>query len=270
FYYPAGETLHPAQYSVLARPSFNEAISLVFGNLLPNTGMFHGFEYFQEIDAFSRRPYLKFLAFADRLDAEKRFRLLGALNVKYLISFRPLPEKGITLVRHFAEYPSWLYKIDRTVPRVYIVNRTTIEKDSKQVLQRLASADFDPAQEVLLDADLAIPQPRRLIASAEIIRYENQAVSIKASLNDSGILVLADSYYPGWNAYVDGKQETIYRANLFFRAVPLSAGTHTVEFRYEPRSFTIGLAVSMTTLLLVLVISIFLYWRKRSRNICPE
>lgn len=267
FYYPAGETLHPAQYSVLARPSFGEAISLVFGNLLPNTGVFHGIDYFQEIDAFSRRPYLSFLSFADRLDPEQRFRLLGALNVKYLVSFRELRKDGITLVRYFPEYPSWLYEIDRTVPRVYVVNKSVVETNSMQILRRLASLDFDPNQSVVLDEDLANRPARPVLATARIVRYENQAVTVQVSLNDSGILVLADSYYPGWKAYVNGKEEAIRRANLFFRAVLLSAGTHTVEFRYEPRSFAIGRAVSIITLLGILVSSIFLYVRKRRQNL---
>jgi len=267
FYYPAGATLHPSGYSVLSRPSFKEALSLVYGNLLPNSGVFHGFDYFQEIDAFARRPYLIFLNFADRADAEKRFRLLGTLNVSHVVSFRVLQEKGITLLRHFPEYPSWVYKIDSTVPRVYVVNKSTVDENSEQVLQVLASPDFNPLQEVVLNRSAGITPRGKLIATAKIGRYENQLVTVHASLNDSGILVLADSYYPGWNAYVDGKETEILKANHFFRAVPLSAGTHTVEFRYEPRSFAIGRAISILTLLSIVAISIFLYFRKRRQKL---
>jgi hypothetical protein len=265
FYYPTGETLHPAQYAVLARPSFREAISLVFGNFLPNTGMFHGFEYFQEIDAFSRRPYLDFLSFADRADPETRFRLLRTLNVKYVISFRELPEHGIRLVRYFSEYPSWLYMIERPVPRVYVVNKTLVETNSKEILRQLGSPDFDPMQEVVLDTELAIKPQHPLVATATIVHHENQSVTVQASLNDSGVLVLADSYYPGWKVYVDGREEVIRRANLFFRAVPLPAGSHTVEFRYEPRSFTIGLAISIATLFAILATSVICCMRQRKK-----
>jgi Bacterial membrane protein YfhO len=261
FYYPPGETLHPAEYSVLARPSFREAISLVYGNLLPNSGVFYGFDYFQEIDAFARWPYLKFLNFADPLDQEKRLRLLGTLNVKYVISFRELPGDGITLARYFPEYPSWLYEIQRTVPRVYVVNKSVVETNATQILRRLASLDFDPNQAVVLDEDLANRPARPLLATAKIVRYENQAVTIDVSLNDSGILVLADSHYPGWKAYVDGKEEIIRRANLFFRAVSLPAGNHKVEFRYEPWSFKVGLTISLVTLFFLVVISMIIYFR---------
>jgi hypothetical protein len=259
FYYPAGSTLHPAQLSILARPSYVGSIALVYSNLLPNSGVFYGFDYFQEIDAISRRPYLDFLEFADHADPETRFRLLGALNVKYLISFRPLTEEGVTLIRNFPQYPSWLYKIDKPVPRVYVVNKSTVQNNSRKVLQRLGSSDFDPMKEVVLDSDPGIETRSALVATSKITRYENQELTIRASLNDTGVLVLADSYYPGWQAYVDGRQQKIHRANLFFRAVVLPKGNHTVEFRYEPRSFTIGLTVSVMTLCGLVLVSGYLY-----------
>ncbi|HEU4344187.1 MAG TPA: YfhO family protein [Candidatus Binatia bacterium] len=265
FYYPGRETLHPAQYSVLARPSFEGAISLVYNNLLPNTGVFHGFHYFQEIDAFSRRPYLAFLNFTDRADPELRFRLLRALNINYVISFRPLPELGITLIRHFPEYPSWLYRLDGTVPRTYVVSKSIVESNPTQVLRRLASPEFDRMQEVVLDQEPGIRPQRPLLATTNIVRYGNRAVTIHASLNDSGILILADSYYPGWKAYVDGQEASILKANYFFRGVALPAGDHTVEFRYDPLSFKIGWVISLLSLTAVGLVTLWRYLSRREK-----
>jgi len=266
FYYPAGKTLHPAEYSILAQPSFEGAIALVYANLLPNSGVFFGLDYFQEIDAFSRWPYLAFLNFADRADPEARYRLLAALNVKYIISFRHLPEGAISSLRYFPQYPSWLYKIERTVPRVYVVNQAMKETNSDDVLRRLSSSNFDPFKSVVIEEDLRVIPRQPLAATAKIIRYENQSVVIRATLNSAGVLVLADSYYPGWKAYVDGREQRILRANLFFRAVKLSRGDHTVEFCYRPRSFAIGLAVSMSTLCALTLMSVFVYLRRRARR----
>ena len=100
---------------------------------------------------------------------------------------------------------------------------------------------------------------KKFAAQARITRYTNQNVVIQTALNGSGILVLADSYYPGWRVYVDGKEQEIRRANLFFRGVPLSAGKHVVEFRYEPRSFVLGLFLSVIFLTAVILWSVFLF-----------
>jgi uncharacterized membrane protein YfhO len=87
-----------------------------------------------------------------------------------------------------------------------------------------------------------------LRASANIARYEDSSVSIHVTSNDDAVLVLADSYYPGWRAYVDGSEIDILRANYFFRAVRVPPGNHFIEFKYEPRSFELGLLISLWTL----------------------
>jgi hypothetical protein len=259
FYYPAHSNLHPSFY-VLVRdtpPSFSEVPAIIFSNLLPNTGVFHGFEYMQEIDALRRWPYLSFLNFADKQSPREVFRLLGALNVQYITSFQVLPEDGITLVRHFPEHPSWLYKIDAFVPRVYVVGKAVTENQPWRVLERLSNEHFDPLQEVILDQPVTPHSPREFRAHAQIADYGDQRATVKASLNHDGILVLADSFYPGWHAYVNGKEAEILRANLFFRAVVLPAGEHVVEFRYEPRTLKVGLVISITTLLCLIFSMIF-------------
>jgi hypothetical protein len=248
FYFPSGRNLHPSSVTVLGQPTLKESIELSYRNVLPNAGLLSGVDYFQEIDALGRQQYTDFLFFANQLDFTSQMKLLRTFNIEHLLSFRPLAGKDIILVGHFPESFSWLYKIERTVPRAYVVNNTMVEKDSKQVLRLLSSAGFDPTREVVLDSEIPMPPARQLRATAEIVRYENEIVTIVTSTNNEGILVLADSYYPGWKAFVDGQEVMIRRANLFFRAVPLPAGNHTVEFRYEPRSFTIGLAVSSVTL----------------------
>ena len=266
FYFPSGRDLHPSSVTIMGRPTLKESIALSFKNVLPNAGVLYGVDYFQEIDALGRQPYTDFLFFANQLNFKNQMKLLRTFNVKHLLAFSPLAEKSITLIRHFPDNFSWLYKIEGTIPRAYVVNKTAVEKNSNQVLRLLSSDEFDPTQEVVLESEIAIPPMHQLRATAKIVRYENERVTIAASADNEAILVLADSHYPGWKAFVDGREEVIRRANLFFRAVPLPAGNHTVEFRYEPRSFTIGLVISVVTLIaLAVVTAVFAF---RSRNNC--
>ncbi len=135
------------------------------------------------------------------------------------------------------------------------------------MLRLLSGAGFDPTLEVVLDRGILISPARQLKATAKIVRYENELVTIATSADNEAILVLADSYYPGWKAFVDGREEVIRRANLFFRAVPLSAGNHTVEFRYEPRSFTFGLVISAATLVALAVVTAILPFRAARKTV---
>jgi hypothetical protein len=250
FYLPRLGQLHPAYYTFSERP-FASAAASVFANLIPNSGVFYGLDYMQEIDALGRKPYDLFLEIGKSLPPERLCNLLGALNVKYLITLQPLPPGGARLVRHFPEHPSWLYQITRLIPRAYIVSEVAVEGDDRKTLERLSSPKFDPLREVILEKPLSSSLKGGSGGDARIVRYENQSVLIHARLASPGVLILADSFYPGWRAYVDGKEKKILRANFFFRAVALEAGDHWVEFRYRPRSFAVGLAVSLATLCLL-------------------
>ena len=255
-FFPSSRDLHPSSVTVQGKPTLEESIKLSFKNLLPNAGLFYGVDYFQEIDALGRQPYTDFLFFANRLDFSAQVKLLRTFNVKYLVAFQPLPEKGTRLAGQFPNSFSWLYEIEETLPRAYVVNRSVVEKNAKQVLQLLSGTGFDPVREVVLDREIPVSQTHQLKATAKIVRYENGRVTIATSADNEGILVLADSYYPGWRAFVDGREELIRKANLFFRAVPLPAGNHTVEFRYEPSLFTVGLVISVATLTALALVTI--------------
>jgi hypothetical protein len=220
----------------------------------------------QEIDALGRAPYDVFLTTAKNLPPERFYPLLGALNIKHISSFSPLPEGEIELVRHLPDYPLWLYRVKQPVPRVYVAAAVEHETDPARTLDRLASEDFDPFVEENLDQPVTLALKNGFRGQARIAEYKSQAVTIRASLDDAGVLVLTDSFYPGWNAYVNGTQEKIYRANLFFRAVPLPAGDHIVEFRYEPTSFKIGILLSLLTFAGVISTTLIFILRKSKQK----
>ena len=270
FYYPHGRNLHPSYFSIARPPStpFNEVASIVASNLLPNFGVLFGFDYMQDINALSKESYIVFLKFINQIEPERQFRLLGALNIKHVVSFRALEAPGIQLVRHFPQYPSWLYRVENTLPRVYVVGRSKVERDPSKVLEALSSGNWDPWQEVMLDEAVTPTTTGDFEGQAKIVEYGNQRVVIRTSSKSDGILVLTDSFYPGWRVYVDGEERKILRANYFFRAVRLLPGDHRVEFKYDPYSFKIGLVISLTTLLLITLVSLYLFWKGRRTLLC--
>ncbi|MFN3690298.1 MAG: YfhO family protein, partial [Fimbriimonadales bacterium] len=61
-------------------------------------------------------------------------------------------------------------------------------------------------------------------------------------------LLITDTWYPGWQATVNGESAPLLRANGAFRAVPIPTGEATVEMRYRPRSFQLGALLSAVSL----------------------
>jgi uncharacterized membrane protein YfhO len=104
------------------------------------------------------------------------------------------------------------------------------------------------------------------ISSAQIVAYAPERVVVHTSSATPGVLVLADAFYPGWRASVDGEAAAIYPANVLFRAVPLPAGEHTVVFTFEPSSWRLGLAVAGLGLLLMAVLGLLASWGFRRRR----
>jgi len=87
--------------------------------------------------------------------------------------------------------------------------------------------------------------------NVQITEYRLNSITLDAFLDINGFLFTSEIYYPGWKAYVDGKESKIYKANYIFRAVYLTQGFHTIVFKYEPFSFQIGLYLSVLTLLFI-------------------
>ena len=108
------------------------------------------------------------------------------------------------------------------------------------------------------DAGLTAPVSGadRPIVAARSVSNEPSQVVIEADASEPGMLVLTDTFYPGWVARVDGEPREILRANYLFRAVSLEAGRHRVVFRYQPWSFRLGVALTATSLVAVVAVSV--------------
>lgn len=247
FFASAYSTLHPI--AVLFPGARSPAEDIAFGieSLRPNTGRLWGANYVQDIDALARDSYDRLRAVAQELSPDRLYRLLANLNVQYLISQQPLSGESVSLVRYFPKYPLWLYRIEQVVPKAYIVPQSVYEVEPMKIIRRLAAPDFDPAKEVILERPLYLKASGSFDAVAKITAYSHANVRIHASLNQRGILVLTDSFYPGWKVVVNGQEQEILRANVFFRAVQLAPGDHRLDFVYKPVSVRWGLGVSLVT-----------------------
>jgi len=99
----------------------------------------------------------------------------------------------------------------------------------------------------------AAPPPVDACVGDEQPQFQTYAASrviVRANMACRGMLVLSDTYYPGWRAYVDGKRVPIYEVNFGMRGVVVPAGSHEVRFSYRPASVYAGAALTLLGLLL--------------------
>ncbi len=137
------------------------------------------------------------------------------------------------------------------LPRARLVGDVVILPDD-QVMPHMLSDDFDPARQVVLSDPPPIDLPGGEVAgSVEWVERNNNDMTLRVSADRPAVLVLADNWFPAWRARIGDEEVPVLRANHSLRAVPISAGEHTVEFYYESDQLTWSLRLTLLSLAVV-------------------
>ncbi|HUV47189.1 MAG TPA: YfhO family protein, partial [Candidatus Bathyarchaeia archaeon] len=104
--------------------------------------------------------------------------------------------------------------------------------------------DFSFSKTVILEKDLPQEFEEPKVQRLQLIQDEDQKLVVKTQTEKDSILVIADSFYPGWQAKIDNKKIVLFPANLNQRALILPQGNHTIELKYYPRKFFAGVAIT--------------------------
>lgn len=156
-----------------------------------------------------------------------------------------------------------IFENTRALPRAWLASEVQVltEPEMLEVIHtgKLQNGrPWEPQRVALVESPLDFKTgPVDDAASAEVASHEPNRVTLKARTAAPAILVLSENHYPGWRAYVDGRAVETLRVNYNLRGVPLPAGEHSVEFIYRPKSGLIGAAISVLTL-----ITLLLWWQR--------
>ena len=190
--------------------------------------------------------------------------LLDLLNVRYIV-VPAVTQPDQSVLRELKDTNPTVYSDERVdvlenrdaLPRAWIVHSAK-QVARTETLELLDSGEVDPRQTALLErAPPHLSSPDDASADRALLKtYGADGISLRTSTGAPGLLMLSETYYPAWKAYVDGRPAPLYVADHVLRAVPVPAGEHTVELRYESWSLRIGLAVSLTSYLLLIALAV--------------
>lgn len=167
----------------------------------------------------------------------------------------------------------WVYQRGRTLPLARLVTQAEIIPDAVQATARVHQPDFDPATTVILEdePDCALTNGEMggtpALSGAEvavITEKSNGYWQIQTSSPAPALLILSETAYPGWRVFVDGVEQEWQTAYTAVRATCVPAGEHTIEWRYQPRSYAIGGILSLLGLVLVGTAVWRKPWQRRS------
>jgi hypothetical protein len=235
----------------------NGAVRRVFHDFIKSYGNpadRHWFDESVNLDAYSGQHVEVLLSTAPRPGANNCMGLAGWADMKLgTPSFNLVYDKEVRI-----------YEYSSVLPRAAVFYQAEMAATEEKAMTRLVDPEFNVLQRVVVtSSSLNRPiarqieemnsNPARDAMPAEIVRLESREIDIDASLDRRGILVLNDTNYPGWKAYVDGKEVSILSANYLFRGVLIESGHHHLAFRYAPISFRAGTVISVLSAIGLLV-----------------
>jgi hypothetical protein len=200
--------------------------------------------------------------------------LLDLYNVKYVVTSEPLEniDPGVDLSKFELVRQDYyaVYLNKKVLPRAFVAPCLITFPDDDSVAEALNSTYFDPWKHVLL-SNPGAPEPSAwwinpcvpIEEVPNILEYTPTKITRSLSSPREGYLVISDNYYPGWTAFVDGNPSEVMRADLTFRSIKITSGTHTVIVFYDPKVFRLGF--SLTIISITGLAFFFLRARRRTR-----
>ena len=210
-----------------------------------------------------------------RNDDQVPINILNLLNVKYVVSTGSLDNTHFRLV---LDGKIKVYENRGCLPRAFFAEKLLLSENEEKVLGSMNHTSFDPARMVYVSKRELEKLQGKFISEPEgetgeafsgsiaFTDYQPNSISLKTQSNKARFLVLADNYYPGWKAYVNGKEKPVLRVDYTLRGLLLEKGTNTIVFAFKPQSFFWGASVTVMTLTGLLAALFFLRPRQSRRS----
>ena len=192
-------------------------------------------------------------------------RYIDVSGIKYMLTSYEVTDNNFSLLysQKVKEKTIYLYEYKPYIGRFLLFGKARFVNDDREMINKLIDRNIDLNKELIIIGEAALnkQESKAIKGNVRLISYKANKAVLESNTDNDAFLYVSDTYYPGWRAYVDGKETKIYRANLAFRAVEVPKGKHTVVFRYVPMSFYIGLCLTIFGILLCIWL-----WRRDKKT----
>jgi Bacterial membrane protein YfhO len=168
--------------------------------------------------------------------------VLDLMGTRYVVtSVKSAPRfAALPKFRHVASLPgNELFENLTVIPRFFVVH---------EVRQGGSLAGVDFRRIALTEEPIPVaPASGDGADAVRVVRYEPDAVELDVQARGSGLLVASETEYPGWRAWVDGREAAIHRVDVALRGVVVPDGAHRVRMEFRPGILWAGLGVTLAT-----------------------
>ena len=143
---------------------------------------------------------------------------------------------------------NFLYNYVASLPVVYLADSTVQLKDTL-LAQPGAGCKYAFTETIQSEGDICttgngVPVIKKMSANF---------FEVEAATKSASFLVLTQNYHYHWKAWIDDRPVIIYKTNSSFMGTPLSAGKHTIIFRYLPYNTIKAVWIMLATVILLLI-----------------
>jgi len=177
--------------------------------------------------------------------------VLDLLNVRYLLTYAPdsAPRIQHPKFRLAASLPGRrVYENLAALPRFFLVGETRLAGSAGEALEMLRSPGFDPRRVAVVEGAGPLAGAP---GSVRVEYYSAARLALETEAAAPSFLVTSETWYPGWRAAIDGREQPLIMTNGAFRGLALPAGRHRVEMRFAPAILWWGAALSAAGCLLL-------------------
>jgi len=192
--------------------------------------------------------------------------IVDLLNVRYILTREPdvARLRKVAKLAYVADLPGHvLFENKNVFPRFFLVHdlRTATTLDDQR--RWLARPDIDLRHTAIVETPLSLPpgDSGSYTDDVQTLLYSTQAIELATQSARGSLLVLSETYYPGWKAWVDGRPTPIYETDIALRGVLIPPGAHHIRMEFRPVILPISIGISLATAI-SLAISAFFYRRR--------
>ncbi|NQX86059.1 MAG: YfhO family protein [Flavobacteriaceae bacterium] len=232
---------NPADLEILKDDGHFRVFDMTTGNTRPN--YFHN-----SLNGYHAAKMRRYNELFDFHIVKNNMEVLNMLNTKYIIA----EDKGqvFPYVNEDANGNAWF------VSKVKNVANANEEIKALDVINTKEEVIFNAPKSIKMQ-DFPEHFEKDSLASIQLVAYKPNYLKYNSNSTNNGFGVFSENYYgQGWQAYIDGNEVPHYRVNYVLRGMEIPAGTHTIEFKFEPEVITTGSTIALGSSIVFVLLSI--------------
>jgi hypothetical protein len=189
-------------------------------------------------------------------------KLLSAFGVKRVLYIDEDDSKVLARLKPLGQVQAWqMGEYLDSADWAAFYNKVHSSESVDESIETVLRDSFNPRKECVVEAPGPFPKAS-ITGRVILLNFSPDQVTLALPPDSGGLLVVREGMSKGWRAQVDGKETPLHYADVLYRALIVPKGSRQVVFTYKAPGWTLGLTVSLMTLLLLGLIFIHALFKR--------